>query len=203
MTVLAVDLAAKYSAACLMDEDFTVIRQFDSWQTSEVNFIQEVVEPWYAGPTFADCPEFLVIEDLPHGLKYSTLIKSVCRLQGRIAQAMSDTYHGEVDDVLFIAPAEWRRVYPGLERGTGPDAVVPVAAELGYEPPMDELLKRAEGVKGGKAIARKVATDYCSAYLIARWAITTKIKFGTYDVVGTSRYDTAVIRKKDFDDQDS
>lgn len=256
MTVLAVDLAAKYSAACLMGEDFTVLKQFDSWQQTEEQFIYLCVGQWFrsqvvdipiqelridvfrAGAdrpchvrithlptgTVADAeerselsgkaaalrklhekldpyPEVLVVEDLPHGLKYSTLIKTVCRLQGRFIQAMHEMPEGRTEDVLFLAPAEWRRTYPGLERGTGPDAVVPVAAELGYEPPTEELAERANGVKGGKAIARKVATDYCSAYLIARWAIDTKTKHGTYDVVGTSRYDTTVIRKKDFDDQ--
>jgi len=194
VTVLAVDLAAKYSAACLMDENYTVLNQFDSWGISEDEFLHLLVTPWFAWEK--DPPDVMVVEDLPHGLKYSTLVKTVCRLQGRIVQAMFDAPEICDKDILFIAPAEWRRTFPGLERGTGPDAVVPVAAGFGYEPP--DLTERAKAVKGGKAIARKVATDYCAAYLIARWAVTTHKEHGTYDVVGTSRYDTDVIRKKDF-----
>lgn len=253
MTVLAVDLAAKYSAACLMNENYQVIDQFDSWQVTEEQFIYNLVGPWLGafrepaakdykvdvdldnGPVTVTVthlltgqsvtrtgrsqlratsdamwnlrmqveqwPDAMVVEDLPHGLKYSTLIKTVCRLQGRIVQAMHEMPNGQTEDVLFVAPAEWRRHFTGLERGTGPEAVVPVAAEFGYVPP--DLTDRIEGVKGGKAIARKVQTDYCSAYLIARWAIDAKKKYDTYDIVGTSRYDTGVIRKKDFSDQDS
>lgn len=196
MTVLAVDLAAKYSAACLMDENYTVLNQFDSWGVSEEQFIFLCTEPWFWA---ADAlpPDVLVIEDLPHGLKYSTLVKTVCRLQGRFIQSMYDMPDGQTSDVLFVSPAEWRRTYDGMERGTGPNVVVPVAERFGYTPP--DLTDRITGVKGAKAIARKVATDYCSAYLIARWAITAKKTHDTFDVVGTSRYDTPVIRKKDFE----
>jgi hypothetical protein len=194
VTVLAVDLAAKYSAACLMDEDYQVINEFDSWGRSESQFIAELVDCFvWATPD----PDVMVVEDLPHGLRYSTLIKTVCRLQGRIFDRMQFTRQCG-DDILFLAPAEWRRTFPGMERGTGPEAVTPVSAAFGYKPP--DLSERAK-VKGGKAIARKVATDYCSGYLIARWAIDTKTKHGTYDVTGTSRYNTQVIRKKDFDAQ--
>lgn len=192
MTVLAVDLAAKYSAACLMDEDYQVINEFDSWGRSEDAFIFELVD------RYANRHNVMVVEDLPHGLRYSTLIKTVCRLQGRIYDRLQ-WRTGRGDTILYVAPAEWRRTFPGMERGTGPEAVTPVSATFGYQPP--DLSERAK-VKGGKAIARKVATDYCSAYLIARWAIDTKKKHGTYDVTGTSRYDTQVIRKKDFDAQD-
>lgn len=201
MTVLAVDLAAKLSAACLMDDNFTVLRQFDSWAIPEEMFLYQVIGTWEEMGMGGTVPEVLVIEDLPHGLQYTTLIKSVCRLQGRYVQAMDESFYGRIEDVLFLAPREWRSHFLGLERGTGPEAVVPVAAEFGYTPPLDELLVRAKG-NGGKSKANKVATDYCSAYLIARWAVATKRKYGTYDVPGTSRYHTREIRQKEFNDQD-
>lgn len=200
MTVLAVDLAAKYSAACLMDDDYNVLKQFDSWQVTEEQFIYLCAADWLWCWGDEEPPEVMVVEDLPHGLRYSTLVKTVLRLQGRFVQAMHEMPHGQTEDILFAAPAEWRRTFPGLERGTGPEAVVPVAAGLGYTPP--DLTARTVG-KGAKAIARKVQTDYCSAYLIARWAIDTKKTHGTFDVIGTSRYSTKVIRKKDFNDQDN
>ena len=191
MTVLAVDLAARYSAACLMDDDYHVIAQFDSWQTPESRFIDAVAEYFAALTT----PEVLVVEDLPHGLSYTTLVKTVCRLQGRLFDRVDS--HMEGEKVLFLAPIQWRNHY-GLKRGTGPTIVVPTAATFGYQPP--DLLARAKG-NGGPSRAAKIATDYCSAYLIARWAVDTKKKYGSYDVTGTSRYDTNAIKKKDFDAQ--
>lgn len=196
MTVLAVDLAAKYSAACLMDDAYQVIAQFDSWGMTESQFIYQLYNTFQYAKPYA---EIMVVEDLPHGLRYSTLIKTVCRLQGRIYQHF-EFQSNEGEDILFLSPAEWRKTFDGMKRGTGPDVVVPVAARFGYTPP--DLSERAK-VKGGRAIARKVATDYCSAYLIARWAVNTKADFGTYDITGTSRYDTKAILKKDFDAQNS
>lgn len=192
MTVLAVDLAAKFSAACLMDDAYQVITQFDSWGMTESQFVYQLYETFQYEKPYA---EIMILEDLPHGLRYSTLIKTVCRLQGRIFHHFEREANSG-DDILFLSPAEWRRTFDGMKRGTGPDVVVPVAAGLGYTPP--DLSERAK-VKGGKAIARKVATDYCSAYLIARWAVNTKAQYGTYDITGTSRYDTRAILKKDFD----
>ena len=193
MTVLAVDLAAKYSAACLMDEDFMVRAQFDSWDKSEEEFLARLTDTF----TQPHGPDLMAVEDLPHGLPYSTLVKTVCRLQGRVVHAMHMAFARR--NVLFVAPATWRAHYTGMERGTGPQAVFPVSERYGYTPP--DLSIRAKD-NGGKSRATKVASDYCSAYLIARWAIDMKKQYGTYDVPGTSRYDTAVIRKKDFDDQD-
>jgi hypothetical protein len=96
VTILAVDLAAKYSAACLMADDYTVIDQFDSWQISEDVFIRRLTAPWLM-PNFDNDdppPTSMVIEDLPHGLQYSTLVKTVCRLQGRIYHEMARDYQG-------------------------------------------------------------------------------------------------------------
>jgi hypothetical protein len=195
VTVLAVDLAAKYSAACLMDDAYRVRREFDSWQQSQDSFVYHLIA-WWNHP---QPPDVMVVEDLPHGLKYSTLVKTVCRLQGRIVQAMHATTDGGTGDVLFAAPSAWRSHYPQATRGTGPGIVVPIAKHFGYTAP--PLMHRAKG-NGGRSRADKVATDYCSAYLIARWAIDMKHTYGTYDVPGTSRYDTAVILKKDFHAQD-
>lgn len=189
-TVLAVDLAAKHSAACVMTDDYNVLTQFDSFAITEDEFIDTLVSALFYD--FDDgAADVMVIEDLPHGLNYSTITKAVCRLQGRIVQA---AYHreGTSDDILFLAPATWRAHYPQATRGTGPKIVVPIAAGFGYTPP--DITARAKG-KGGPTRARKVETDYCSAYLIARWAIDTYEEHHTFDVPGTSRYDTQQIRK--------
>lgn len=202
MTVLAVDLAAKYSAVCLMDDDYTVLHQFDSFGITEEEFIYLVVGPWlFPNREGRPLPQRLVIEDLPHGLGYTKLVKAVCRLQGRIVQAMHEAYNGRVEDIVFVSPAQWRSHYPAMKRGTGSKISVPVAAQYGYTPPAD-LPARTKG-KGGPSRADKIATDYCAAYLIARWAVDTNRLHGTYDVPGTSQYATAEIRKKDFDAESS
>ncbi len=201
MSVLAVDLAAKYSAACLMDDSYQVHAEFDSWGRTEEQFLYRLAGPWL-DPRWHDVtplPAVMAVEDLPHGLSYSTLVKTVLRLQGRICQVMHESYNGDTEDVLFLAPIEWRKHFE-LKRGTGPDIVVPTAAAFGYAAPPERITEIAEAKGkrgGGAAIARKVATDYCSAYLIARFMVDMKKQHDTYDVVGTSRYHTKVIRKKD------
>jgi hypothetical protein len=192
VTVLAVDLAAKLSAACLMDDDHKVIDQFDSWQISEERFIGKLELKFHTWTP----PELMVIEDLPHGLGYTKLTKAVCRLQGRIYECMR--HYNPDRTILFVAPATWRAHYAEAKRGTGPGIVVPIAEQFGYRPPWTSLMERAKG-HGGRSRAGKVSTDYCSAYLIGRWAIDMKRAHNTFDVPGTSRYFTTPILKKDFD----
>lgn len=186
MSIVAVDLAAKYSAAVWMDVDaaaheYEVLDQWDSWQKTETEFIDQTTAKFEPVRQWAR-PDALVIEDLPHGVRYMTNTKDVCRLQGRIVERMQ-TY-GALPYVLFVPPAEWRAHYSGMGRGTGPDVVVPVAAKYGYEPP--DLSSRVG--KGERATARKVATDYCAAYLIGRWALHQRFWSGSYDAARTSRY---------------
>lgn len=193
MTVLAVDLAAKYSAACLMAADHTVIDQFDSWSNDEDMFIHKLAMHWFWPDR--PHPDVMIVEDLPHGLAYTRLLKRVLRLQGRLVQAMNFTVTGGASKIVFAAPASWRSHFTGMQRGTGAEAVFPVSAGFGYQPP--PFAERTKG-KGGKTLAHKIESDYCSAYLIGRWAIDMYGQYGTYDVVGTSRYDTDPILKKDF-----
>ncbi len=191
--IVAVDLAAKLSAVCHVTPAGTVLSQADSWGRSEDDFIDHLVAPFTRG----NPPTVMVVEDLPHRLPFAALVKAVCRLQGRIVDRMACL--GAAGAVLFLPPALWRKHFDGLGRGTGPDAVVPVAAALGYTPP--ELAWRLERIAAGqgrdtplakdRATAAKVATDYCAAWLIARWAVDTLRTAGTLDVPGTSRYPTA------------
>lgn len=187
MNLIGVDLAAKYSAAVWTDHWLPVIGQFDSTDRTETQFLQGLTAP-FEGP---DLPAQLVVEDLPHGVAYRNLVKRVCQLQGRIAERMDGL--GCLDLLLFVAPATWRNAYPVLrKRGQGMDAVVPIACEYGYVPPDIPALR---GPRGGNALERKVQTDYCAAYLIARWAIETHTTHGTFDVPGTNRYARSTLRK--------
>ncbi len=177
LTIVAVDLAARYSAACWMNYSGFVLDEWDSWNRTELQFIQQTIRPFTQD---SEPPEVLIIEDLPHRLPFSALVKQVSRLQGRIVEAM-DRYD-MADKIVFVPPAEWRKFYPALaKRGSGPQAVVPVAEETGYAPP--DVSSR-----GAKTIADKVATDYCAAFLIGNWAIESFKDKGSFDLIGTSRY---------------
>jgi hypothetical protein len=176
-----------------MAEDYTVIEQFDSFVNDERAFIHKIAMHWYRDK---QSPAALIVEDLPHGLNYTKTVKKVLRLQGRLVQAMSFYMVGGEKQIVYAAPAAWRAHYTGMERGTGAEAVFPASAGFGYEPP--DFSEQTKG-KGGKSLAHKIASDYCSAYLIARWAHDMHREYGTFDVAGTSRYHTDVILKKDFD----
>lgn len=187
MTLLAVDLAAKYSAACLMNSDGDVLDEWDSWQVTESQFVASLLHPFVVPPK----PAVLIIEDLPHRVPFMSTTKRVCRLQGRIYERFDNLDKSEL--VLFVDPSTWRATYPKLKvRGSGPDMVVEVAADMGYTPP--DFTERAKG-NGGKTLAKKVATDYCAAFLIAHWALRTHRKWDSYEVPGTSRYGQQQIKK--------
>lgn len=185
MSIIAVDLAAKYSAYVHVDAFGRLLEQGDS-TAGEDDFLQRLIAEYQFG--FADQ---LIVEDLPHGVEYRGLVKRVCQIQGRIVQLWAQ--HNSLDDVVFVAPNTWRGYFPELrKRGAGMDAVVPIAARLGYLPPGLDALA---GPRGGRALINKVQTDYCAAYLIARWANHTYLQHESYDVPGTSRYGRPTIKK--------
>lgn len=183
--IQAVDLASRYSASCTIDGTGVVLDQFDSWRCTQQEFIGKVVEPFNHEDFFSEIPLVLGIEDLPHGVKFMTLVKNVCRLQGRIIERMEWWERPEL--LLFIPPILWQRATPGVWR-QGPDAVIPVAKDLyGYEPP-DLGLAELHGKD--RVTARKVRTDYASAYLIARWLLDQYNKTGVFDATTTSRHES-------------
>lgn len=190
MNVVAVDLAAKFSAVVVTD-NYEVQYQWDSWQKPESQFIG------YCASLFlgmgAPIPDVLVVEDLPARVPWMTTVKDVCRLQGRIVERM-DGYDA-IEKILFVQPATWQEHFK-IKRGSGPEIVVPVAAEFGYAaPPLEH--RCAVSARTGRplaaetATAKKVATDYCAAYLIGRWAEDQYGKHKTFDAVRTSRYTKA------------
>ncbi len=181
MTIIAVDLAAKYSAALHMSARGATYNGIDSWGRTEHEWIDAVTRPWKNGA--ADAPDVLVVEDLPHGVPFMSNTKNVCRLQGRIADRMYS--YGWLDALRFIVPAVWRKHF-SLKNGGGPDAVVRMAESHGYTAPdLSGRIARA----GDSAIARKVGTDYCAAFLIGRWFLeAADAAGGSLDFPGTSKY---------------
>lgn len=196
-SLVAVDLAARYSAALQINysdpgrpPEFRVVRSVDSWKISEQEFVRQVCLPFTVGDK---APEVMLIEDLPHGLKFAALVKRVCRIQGRIIEVMEQVGHR--DRILFVPPALWQRYYKRKLDEKWPDAVVPVAERHLYTPPnlVEEGMKAAE-----RNIAKKVMTDYCAAYLIGYWGLAQQDQHGTFDIDGTQRYTDKVTpeRKK-------
>jgi len=156
---VAVDLAAKYSAFCVLGSDNTVIDQDHSWQKSESEWVDRIVARFYESDPL---PSVLAIEDLPHGVGYKKIVKEVCRIQGRIYQSMLNA--GEEDKVVFIPPQVWQIHNKTYRKGIVGEAEV--AASLGYVPP--SLLNK--DIHGKDRIAaRKTETDYVAAYLIGRY----------------------------------
>lgn len=190
MRIVAVDLAAKYSAALHMSHRGGTYNQIDSWGRTEHEWIDAVTRPWKAegraegrAADWGDPPDCLVVEDLPHGVPFMSNTKAVCRLQGRIADRMA--CYGALDELRFVVPAMWRRHFH-LKNGTGPDAVVGVAQANGYTPPdLSRRIARA----GDSTIARKVTTDYCAAFLIGAWFLDAfDAADGSLDFPGSSKY---------------
>jgi len=159
-SVLGIDLASRYSAAVLWDGS-RVSAQFDSVGLNPGQFVAKVAE------VAADHRvQEIVVEDIPHHVKWTGLVKKVCRLQGRIlAQAEYA--------VWFVPPAVWQRSYDGVWRA-GPGGASEAAAKLGYQAPdfsddpRFEPLAKTPGER--RRLRKKVESDYVDAYLIARWA---------------------------------
>lgn len=200
-SIVAVDLAARYSAAVQISytekpypPELRVTRSWNSWKPTEMEFVHQICSPFTVTPRLpSKVPEVMLIEDLPHGLKFAALVKRVCRIQGRIAEVMEQ--YGHRDKILFVPPALWQRYYKRLPDEKWPDAVVPVAERNCYRPPnlVEDGMKAVE-----RNIAKKVMTDYCAAYLIGKWGLDQLEKQGTFDIDGTQRYTDKVTpeRKK-------
>jgi hypothetical protein len=189
--VQSIDLAARLSASVLMGSGREVVDQWDTVGLGESGVVQRVASRFHPGCS-EDVPSVLVIEDLPHKLPFASLVKAVCRLQGRIVQQM-DAY-GAADRVLFIPPALWQRHFQGVWR-RGPAEYAALAREMGYEPP--NLLEEREGellaLRGRersqlRAKLKKAMTDYVDAYLIAVWAHETVERHGTLSVPSVQWY---------------
>lgn len=165
---VAVDLAARFSACVVLDEFGDVAEQWDSGRMGPRE-VAEAIRATVDGQTVAGVPPLTVIEDLPHHLPASSIIKSVAQLQGRINQALTVA---QLERTFYVPPAYWEQAM-GVFRQDH-DVWAARAAERGYTAP--DLLAARGLVPGtrGQATAVKEAlkqqTDYVAAYLIAAWA---------------------------------
>ena len=175
--ILSVDLAAKFSAILLLDDDGKVLWQGDSRDMSVFAFCDKIA-------TLGNRPEvsLIVIEDVPYGTSNPTT-KSVFRIQGALINALRLV----LDKVVFVNPTTWQKEFDGLRRApkgmTGAQGAAyrveaaRVAAEVnGYQPPnlvqayIDALPEGTKVLKKHTSPLAKVQTDYVDAFLIAFWA---------------------------------
>lgn len=172
MFVLAVDLAAKFSAVNVQDDSGKVYLEFDSSGLSAFQLgrrILEAVEDYKV--------DLILIEDVPYGISSQAMVKPVLRLQGILITIL----HRYLDRVVFVNPSTWQKTYPGVARGKSEDRVEAArqaALALGYSPPdlvAQHIASLPEGAKVLKKHTNPLAksmTDYIDAFLMVRWAFT-------------------------------
>lgn len=178
--VVAVDLAAKFSAIVALGADSQVRQQYDSAGRTHRELSALIWETTSALHGLTGQSPVVVIEDLPPHVPSSTVAKTVAQLQGRIINTCPTAY---LIDLYFVPPAAWERDMGVWRKETS--EWEEIAAKLGYVPP--DLLRHHGLVprQAGKATAIKEAlkqrTDYVAAYLIGRWAQWCMTENKTWD----------------------
>lgn len=170
--ILAVDLASKFSAACLMDLHGSVTTEWHSWGLSEASWVNSLV----VQSKFA---EIVLIEDLPFALRISKTVRDVYRLQGRIIENMSDDILN-ISKMVFIPPKLWQDYFKpdGMKSGDKKAAKKIAEEKYGYIAPQ-LLHKELHGVD--RTHARKSMEDHTDAFLIARYMLEQVKEYGSID----------------------
>lgn len=168
--ILAVDLASKFSAACLMDLNGSVTAEWHSWGLPEGVWVDSLISQ-------AGLAEVVLIEDVPFSLRISKTVRDVYRLQGRIIENMEKrVFHTR--KIVFIPPKLWQDYLKpdGMKSGDKKAAKRIAEEKYGYIPP--ELLhKDLHGVD--RTHARKSMEDHIDAFLIARYMLEQSQEHGS------------------------
>lgn len=154
--VIAVDLAAVHSAVVIRVDGGVVTATTHSPEAL-LNFLSAVVSN-YEDP-------LIVVEDVPHHLRFDTTLRRVVRLQGELLATLGRP-------ILFVPPASWQRHFPGVWRGKAAGAIA-AAARLGYESPLDtDSFDTLTGKPRQQArnLAKKEQWDLADAFLISEFA---------------------------------
>jgi len=173
--ILAIDLAQKNSAACLLGGD----SPSRYWHTRrptkapEYEFFVDWLEDLASSLL---PPDFVVVEDVPHNQPFHAPVRAAVFRQGLIALWCKDS------GLPFglVQPAVWQAHF-GLRRKRGVSSaahkrsLVEAAYNRGWcgPPSSYEVLPAAD--------RRKVKSDMADAYLIALWAAEADLK--EYEVV--------------------
>jgi len=182
VSTLTVDLASKFSAACVMDMDGEVRREWDSRGMSHIAFARSLRD---AAEEFK--PHVILIEDVPYGISSQGQVKSPLRFQGIVIAQLENF----LQYTLFVNPRTWqsyfgcatipREISRGMSKAQKDqwliDAARSAAAERGYNPP-DLVAEFIEAQPEGTKILKKHTnpltknmTDYVDAFLMGRWVL--------------------------------
>ena len=174
MKVLTIDLAARFSAAAVMNSQYDILLEFDSWGKSSFDFVNEVI-----GAAIKYKVDVIIFEDVPYGLSKQFMIKPVLRLQGIFIHALG--LSGLIERTVFLNPATWQRSFDDVY-GKKAAGALAAAQLLGYNPPdmlaihADEIPEKGKERTKMREQLKKAATDYVDAFLMARWALTHKTR---------------------------
>lgn len=170
---LTLDLAAKYSAATVLDLSGQVKYQFDSFKKSAIDFAEEVAD------TAAEFEvSHVLIEDVPYGIRGQAQVKPVLRLQGVLIKALADVDY--LERSRFVDPSRWQRCtdprFEGVWRG-GVEGAATAAQRFGYSPPdlleihANEIPDKGPERTKARNILKKLNSDYNDAFLIGQWSL--------------------------------
>lgn len=174
--ILAVDLAAKFSAACLMDVSGTVVCEIHSWG----------IDPhWWATSVavLSDRAEVVLVEDLPFSIGQTKTTRDAYRVQGRVVQELDHRSQGK--KLVWTPPILWQSHFEGMRTGKKltskhlKDTAKKIAEEkYGYTPPQ-LLHKDLHGID--RTHARKTMEDHIDAFLMARYMLEQAQEHGSID----------------------
>lgn len=177
MPVLTVDLASKFSAVSVQDEDGGVLCEFDSNDKSSFQFAKEIAQAAHDYDVRA-----VLIEDVPHGINRLFMVKAVLRLQGFVMFSL--IVAKKLDVTYFISPNDWMKYFNCVKkRGQSDNDHIEdlrsAAAFLGYEAPdlvgayVKSLPEGTKVLKKHTNPLEKSRTDYVAAFLMGRWLLAT------------------------------
>jgi hypothetical protein len=169
---LSVDLAAKYSAACVLDENGKVHWEGNSGEWASVGWAKVLV-----GIAQIFKVDLIIVEDVPYGISSQKMVKDILRLQGMlIAELWREAC---LEKTLWVNPSTWQKRYPGVSRGKPEErieAARAAAAQLDYYAP-NLVQKYLDTVPEGKRPLQKFIkplekqmTDHIDAFLMGNWA---------------------------------
>jgi len=190
LNLLGIDLAARFSAGIVLNEQHEVLSEFDSWKYSQLEFVDKCVEEalkYGVSSTIA--------EDIPYGIKQQAQTKPATRLQGILIRAFSE--NKILEDLYFLNPSTWQRdmevfrekPYTPREAAEqrGFSQRLPIEMYVEDIPPLGkEHSKRRSAVR---AQLKKASTDYDDAYLITAWGHEQIKKGPLLDVKGVQQYE--------------
>ena len=170
-SLLAIDLAPRFSAAILRAESgrwYSIVSPYDS---SPERFVRKVRDAW-------GVPDVLLVEDVPPGMKNTSVMKAQYQMQGRVLEAFDPYAQGpEHVPIYLIRPHTWQKAM-GVSDGrkslnTKPykEASQETAGERGWTAPFDYTEYHGKE----RQERRKSCGDSADAYLLSEWGLGTDL----------------------------